>query len=105
VLTVIGFLLAVVAAGMALPAALSLGLNDHVASLEQALPPGWRSNLWIAAFVVGTTSMTIGINRYQGAARTYDRCGRRWANLLTVIAGIGAVIWMLPLIVYADGQM
>ena len=102
--TKIGLLLVVVATLMALPAVVAMP-SEYVLEVDEMLPPGWRTNLWAAAFLVGFPAMIIGINRYQKATHRRNRRGRRWANLLTVTAAFGAVIWAAPLLVLAGNGM
>lgn len=103
--TTAGLVLVLIASAMAMPAVVATPDDPWVYEVGKVLPSGWRTNLWIAASIIGVTALIIGINRYQKASRAGDRRGRWWADVLTGIAGVGAVIWAWPLWVVAANGM
>ena len=103
VLTVVGYILVIIATILTIPYVFLSGSYDRYAGDDP--PEGWQSGLWGLAFFIGTASLTLGIVGNRWAARLGYLRGRRWTTGLVVAAWIGATVWILPVCVDAGSGL
>jgi hypothetical protein len=88
---------------MAIPVLFAMQTHiDPVTGFESYdFPDGWQTPLWVAAACVGLLSLVFALVDRRSATVKRSRDGRRRLAIPLTIAGIGALVWLLPVCVQA----